>query len=204
VCVIPLTLKDCAFAARLHQAAFYKGWTEEDFQEFLKDPLVFGLKIQYPSPAPSGHPLPQGERGFFTLQRMGYLSQKWYRQYGKDPSPLVGEGAPKGRVRGNKKTKYLSFILWREVAGEAEILTLVVDPSFQRKGLGQLLLNDLFEQLKEKGISKLFLEVAEDNESAKSFYIKNGFQVIGKRPNYYERPGHTFVDGLNLLKNIER
>ncbi len=41
-----LTLKDCAEAAYLHQAAFYKGWKEQDFQEFLQNPLIQGLKIE--------------------------------------------------------------------------------------------------------------------------------------------------------------
>ncbi|OJW50590.1 MAG: hypothetical protein BGO67_05815 [Alphaproteobacteria bacterium 41-28] len=44
--VLPLTLEDCGQAARLHQAAFFKGWKEKDFQEFLKNPLIYGLKTE--------------------------------------------------------------------------------------------------------------------------------------------------------------
>lgn len=149
MCLTSLTRKDCAHAAPLHQAVFYRGWTEKDFQDFLKDPCTFGLKIQ-------------------------------------NNGNLCG------------------YILWREIDGEAELLTLVVSPPFQRRGLGNRLLSTLFEHLKTKGISKLFLEVAEDNSIAQSFYIKNGFILLGKRPQYYSRKGNTFVDGLNFFKTIEK
>lgn len=147
MCITPLTLKDCSHAAHLHQAAFYKGWVEKDFQDFLNDPLVFGLKIQ-------------------------------------------------------KDDNFCGYILWREIEDEAEILTLVIDPSFQRQGLGNRLLHALFGRLKEKEITKLFLEVAEDNNNAQSFYINNGFTILGKRPNYYERAANIHIDGLNFFKII--
>src|SRR4029079_2068858 len=94
------------------------------------------------------------------------------------------------------------YILWREIEGEAEILTLVIAPFFQRRGLGNLLLAALFEQLIKKGMTKLFLEVAEDNKSAQSFYIKNGFSLLGIRPNYYKMSENKFVNALNFVKNI--
>src|SRR5437016_5284679 len=133
--ITSLTLKDCAEAAQLHQTAFYRGWTEKDFQEFLNDRLVCSYKIQ------------------------------------KDGT-LCG------------------YILWREIDDEAEILTLVIAPSFQRRGLGNLLLKALFKHLKEIRIFKIFLEVAEDNTAAQSFYIRNGFILLGTRPKYYKRPAN--------------
>ncbi len=46
-----------------------------------------------------------------------------------------------------------------------------------KKGLGQLLLNDIIEKCKEKGITKLKLNVNRAN-NAKLFYEKNGFEII--------------------------
>jgi len=43
--ITPLIQSDCSKAALLHQQAFYKGWTEKDFKDFIDDPLVYGLKI---------------------------------------------------------------------------------------------------------------------------------------------------------------
>ncbi len=146
--ITSLTLKDCRQVAQLHQATFYRGWNEKDFESFLKELCVFGFKIE-------------------------------------------------------QKGGFCGYILWREVAGEAEILTLGISPSFKRMGMGNRLLNALVESLKAHSISKLFLEVAEDNQEAQDFYIKNGFISLGKRPNYYLRPENKLVHALSFLKIIE-
>ncbi|MBL8676925.1 MAG: hypothetical protein JNJ47_05845, partial [Alphaproteobacteria bacterium] len=44
--ITPLIQDDCLKAALLHQQAFYKGWTEKDFKDFIDDPLIHGLKIK--------------------------------------------------------------------------------------------------------------------------------------------------------------
>lgn len=103
-----------------------------------------------------------------------------------------------------EEKNFCGYVLWREIAPEAEILALVISPLFQRQGMGNLLLTTLFERLREKGISKLFLEVAEDNKSAQSFYRKNGFALLGKRENYYLRPNNKLVNALNFVKILEK
>lgn len=44
--ITPLTIEDCAPVAQLHQAMFLRGWNQKDFESFVKDPLIFGLKIK--------------------------------------------------------------------------------------------------------------------------------------------------------------
>ena len=44
--ITPLTLEDCGPVAQLHQALFLRGWNQKDFEDFVNDPLVFGLTIQ--------------------------------------------------------------------------------------------------------------------------------------------------------------
>ena len=173
--ILPLTLKDCAHASQLHLAAFYRGWTEKDFQNFLNDPLVFGLKIQLREPSVS-------HTALF--------------------SPSQKRSRNKFGMTTEDEINFCGYILWREVEDEAEILILVIAPPFQGSGMGTLLLNALSKRLSKKNISKLFLEVAEDNNAAQSFYLKNGFSILGKRKNYYERPNNKFVDGLNLFKTM--
>jgi ribosomal-protein-alanine N-acetyltransferase len=77
------------------------------------------------------------------------------------------------------------FILCRRVAEEAEILTIAVAPDNRRAGLGYALVRVAQDHCREKGIERLFLEVAEDNQPALALYLKLGFSFIGKRPNYY-------------------
>lgn len=143
----PLTQRDCLRAAQLHQNAFFKGWSEQDFLEFLENPLVYGLKIE-------------------------------------DNHELSG------------------YILWREVTDEAEILTLVIAPAQQRKGRAGHLLETLFELLKKKSIKNLFLEVAEDNVIAQSFYKNHGFYFLSKRKNYYSRKEGQSISALNFSKHL--
>ena len=145
--ISPLTLEDCKLAAQLHQNAFFKGWSEKDFQELLENPLIYGSKIE-------------------------------------ENHGLSG------------------YILWREVGDEAEILTLVVAPSFQRMGRGSLLLTSLFEILMKQGIKKLFLEVAEDNDKAQYIYRKNEFLLLSERPHYYSRKGGSSVSAFIFLKKL--
>ena len=78
------------------------------------------------------------------------------------------------------------FILIRQVADEAEILTLTVRPEYRRRGLAEGLLDHLKAQLQDTGdTQKIFLEVREDNRAARALYRKLGFGEIGRRKNYY-------------------
>lgn len=79
------------------------------------------------------------------------------------------------------------FILSRRALDEAEILTVVVDPSARRKGCGRQLLASHLARLAGSGVAHLFLEVDEKNAAALALYGFFGFAVAGERPNYYAR-----------------
>lgn len=98
--------------------------------------------------------------------------------------------------------KLTGYVLWREIKDEAEILTLVIASPYQKQGRGHFLFEKLCDTLRDKKIGNLFLEVAEDNHSAQSFYLKQDFILLGKRPNYYAREGQTTLSALNFLKKI--
>ncbi|MBY0500765.1 MAG: GNAT family N-acetyltransferase [Alphaproteobacteria bacterium] len=100
------------------------------------------------------------------------------------------------------KGQLCGYILWREVEGEAEILTFVVAPFHQRKGLGNRLILTFFEVMAKKEITDIFLEVAEDNEKGINFYRKYGFAFLSKRPFYYLREGNRYVSALNFSKKL--
>jgi ribosomal-protein-alanine N-acetyltransferase len=143
----PLKPEDSLELSCLHKAAFFKGWEETVFQEFLQNPLIHGLKIE-------------------------------------------------------QNHKIIGYLLWQEVETEAEILTLVVASCHQRKGVGNHLFETFFKSLKMKGISDVFLEVAEDNEKALCFYIKKGFTFLSKRPHYYPQKGNKYISALNFFKKL--
>jgi ribosomal-protein-alanine N-acetyltransferase len=93
------------------------------------------------------------------------------------------------------------FILCRMIAGETEILTLAVRPTFRRQGIAAALVGEA------AGVAALtadamFLEVAEDNPGAIALYERTGFQPVGRRRAYYGRAGAPAVDALVMRRPL--
>ena len=82
----------------------------------------------------------------------------------------------------------LGFVMIRGAGGEAEIITLGVDPGRRRRGLGRALLAAGLSEAAARGSTRLFLEVAADNVAALALYRATGFTEIGRRADYYHRP----------------
>lgn len=95
------------------------------------------------------------------------------------------------------------FILCRRMAGEAEILTLAVDPAQRRRGLGSALLAAAVDWAADAGADALFLEVACDNAAAIALYGADAFAEVGRRRAYYSRPGGA-MDALVLRRDLNR
>lgn len=96
----------------------------------------------------------------------------------------------------------MGFIVLRHSFDQAEILTLVADPSKRRAGLGRSLVEESFEILQYNGAEILFLEVAEDNTAAIELYRAVGFEQFGRRPAYYKRENGR-VAALSFRKRLD-
>jgi len=70
-------------------------------------------------------------------------------------------------------------------AGEAHILNLCVQPSYQRHGYGRGILEYLLETAAQRGAEAVFLEVRPSNQAAYHLYLQAGFNQVGLRRNYY-------------------
>lgn len=68
-------------------------------------------------------------------------------------------------------------------ACEAEILTLAVRPTARRAGLAARLITEAQAAM---AATRIFLEVAADNEAARALYRKHGFVETGRRKAYYK------------------
>lgn len=99
-------------------------------------------------------------------------------------------------------TQSTAFAIGRAAAGEAEVLTIVTAPDAQRRGHARALLAMLETALEARGAATLFLEVAEDNLTARAFYAKAQFTQSGRRRGYYPRPGQPPVDAVVLRKRL--
>lgn len=90
----------------------------------------------------------------------------------------------------------LGFILVRTAADESEILNLIVDPGRRGRGLGRALLTGAMRRAARDGAEVMLLEVATDNRAALGLYKSAGFEIVGRRPDYYKKSGVDSADAL--------
>ena len=74
-------------------------------------------------------------------------------------------------------------------AGESHLLNLCVHKGFQRLGYGSLLLEHAIGHARALDCHVMFLEVRPSNSNASRLYQRRGFEVVGKRPAYYQAEG---------------
>lgn len=80
---------------------------------------------------------------------------------------------------------------------KAQIAYLYVDPEYRRQHIATKLLFQVEQNLKNRQVENITLEVDTSNISAISFYQKNGFKKVSIRKQYY---GTT--DAYLMLKEL--
>lgn len=115
---------------------------------------------------------PDGDVGGRAVESRAAVS----RAVGSETVP--GDGVGGGRLVG-----YAG--LWFD-GDVAQVMTLGVAPGAQRRGTGRLLLDRLVRRARELGAQALLLEVRVDNAAALALYAGAGFEVLGRRPRYYQ------------------
>lgn len=100
-------------------------------------------------------------------------------------------------VRGERP---LGFVLALELPEECEIVSLGVLPEFRREGVGRALLAHIVAAARDKPFG-VVLEVAEDNPPARLLYEAAGFAQVGRRNEYYRRPGRASAAALVLRRD---
>lgn len=94
------------------------------------------------------------------------------------------------------------FIVSRLAAGEAEILSVAVAPARRGRGLAKRLLDLHLRRLAGIGGKTIFLEVDEDNVSARRLYAGARFREVGRRPAYYARGTQAPANALVLRRDL--
>lgn len=77
----------------------------------------------------------------------------------------------------------VAFIHINKLYENMDIVNIVVDPDYRRRGIASSLLNYVISLFSD--VSSIILEVNENNHSAIKLYEKQQFNVINKRLNYY-------------------
>jgi ribosomal-protein-alanine N-acetyltransferase len=76
-------------------------------------------------------------------------------------------------------------VVWM-IMEEAHIATIAVRPDHRGRGIGRQLLVHSLQEAVVKGATQATLEVRASNEVAQKLYLGLGFQIVGRRPKYYQ------------------
>jgi [ribosomal protein S18]-alanine N-acetyltransferase len=168
--VEPMTLQDIPPVMEIEEVAFSLPWSARAYDYELRYNEMasyFVVRQQDRNVQPLRHP--QGQELSIPAEHQLWWRWLWTR---RQPPPV-----PSAPVVG-----YAGF--WVMV-DEAHISTIATHPQWLRQGIAELLLIAMTERATEIGACVMTLEVRVSNTGAQALYRKYGFQVAGRRPQYY-------------------
>lgn len=103
-------------------------------------------------------------------------------------SGLIGREAVELVVMTDDHAGVIGYaVLWC-ILDQGELANLALATPRRGEGLGGLLLRYVLRVAETRGVRKLFLEVRASNRRAVDLYRTQGFEQVGVRKGYYERP----------------
>lgn len=162
----PMRLEDIPEVSRVERQCFSNPWPQAAYRRELRNLsnnyyVVLWYRPDHPA-EPTRHEQRGGLSGLLPFVR---------RHEQRSTDQVVGFGG--------------MWVLY----DEAHVTTIGVAPTHRGKGLGELLLVDLFERAWERNAEWLTLEVRVSNDSAQALYHKYGFSRQGLRRRYYSDNG---------------
>ncbi len=79
----------------------------------------------------------------------------------------------------------LGYFVAMQGVDEAHLLNITVNPTYQRQGWAQVMLDAVSLWARGQGAASLWLEVRVGNVRALQVYESHGYHRIGQRKNYY-------------------
>lgn len=97
------------------------------------------------------------------------------------------ESFPEGFLVALQNHTLIGFLIGiKTTTDTARILMLSVNNYNRKQGIGSALLTQFISEMKNQHITKIDLEVRTTNQSALEFYIKQGFNLQEKLPQFYQ------------------
>ena len=104
-------------------------------------------------------------------------------------------------ARSTTDDRCAGFSLARAVADEAELLLIAVLPGQRRRGVARTLLQNFIDEARERGLSRVHLEVRHGN-SASALYRELGFEPVGLRRDYYKGADRRRHDAITFARTV--
>lgn len=86
------------------------------------------------------------------------------------------------------REKVIGYGAVMRVLDEGNLISLIVDSAFRRMGIAGEILDILYDLSSQNGVMNIFLEVRSSNKAAIALYERDGFERIGIRRGFYEKP----------------
>ena len=102
-------------------------------------------------------------------------------------------------VEEDEDKEVVGAVFMSVIASECELQNIVVSQKNKRRGIGERLLKEALRFSAERGADVVYLEVRNSNEPARALYKKIGFDIFGRRSNYYKEP---VEDAILMKKEI--
>jgi ribosomal-protein-alanine acetyltransferase len=109
------------------------------------------------------------------------LSKRQLQYLQQRPSAVFVVAQQDGKVVGEG----ISLVRHHRRGQSGRIYSLAVDGDYRGKKIGQRLLRRMIADLAGRGVSRVYLEVEQANQTAVRLYEKNGFRSIGVLQDYY-------------------
>jgi len=102
-------------------------------------------------------------------------------------------------IAGVYENEIMGYVLGEVHGDTGHIVSLVVDPAYQGRGFGRILLEEVEKFYATKDLKKIRLEVHIDNP-AQMLYFKAGYRVAGFKPKYYSNGSPAIAMSKSLKK----
>ena len=145
--------------AALHAAALPPGWSAASIAALMESPGTQAL--------------------------IARVSSVWAANLDSDAIFATPPERGRSKFCPSQTTDVTGFIIVRVAADEAEILTIAIADDYRRRGVGRALMDAAMMSVIAQGATRLHLEVASSNETARKFYADAGFIQTGRRARYY-------------------
>ncbi|MEM7108223.1 MAG: GNAT family N-acetyltransferase [Bacteroidota bacterium] len=136
----------------------------------------------------------------FDVDTVISICQGNYKKYqafiGIEDDLVIAYAVIKNGLKDGEVNRFAAYAV-RLSSGQDYSLAPSVADAFQSQGIGGLLLNSVESHLKELGAEKIILwgGVQLRNQKAVQYYLKNGFQTLGKF-------WHDGIENLDMVKYL--
>ncbi|OGP98856.1 MAG: ribosomal-protein-alanine N-acetyltransferase [Deltaproteobacteria bacterium RBG_16_55_12] len=96
--------------------------------------------------------------------------------------------------------KIVAYVIYWLLPDEMDIHNLAVHSAYRRQGIGKSLLQEVIDEARRNGSSRVTLEVRRSNEAAQRLYYSLGFVERGVRKGYYSDDGE---DALTMVLEFD-